>query len=236
MKLPEQTRDTFRTTSSPHDDDDEGVGLEPATNYLYRVRAIHNDGEPGEWSSPEPNVPATTLDFETTYAWTPDEQMHLRDSTGWEGHCLVHRIEALRLSKSGTQVKLTLRAASDRPASIERIFISRAHPDPGRDLYDPDVDLTPVLLTPLVVPANNAVTLDAVPYRLDAEQALLIAVDFSPAPPASGTRATDSDRITVPVEEARVFFKQALGEAANPDRSDFALAAGIHLIEKIEVG
>ncbi len=60
MKLPERTRGTFTAATSPHHDDNNGQGLEPGTDYLYRVRAIGSDGEASEWSSPEPNILGTT--------------------------------------------------------------------------------------------------------------------------------------------------------------------------------
>jgi hypothetical protein len=131
MKLPERTRETFPAAASPHDDDNKGQGLKPGTDYLYRVRAIGSDGEAGDWSSPEPNILGTTLPFETTFAWTPDEEARSRDAPGLQGFCIVQRIETTRLSKSGSRVKLTLRASSVGNASIASIYISKPDPAPG---------------------------------------------------------------------------------------------------------
>jgi hypothetical protein len=170
-KLPEQSTDTFKAASSPYDDNNQDQGLEPETNYLYRVRAILSDGEFSEWSSDAPDVPGSTLPFETTFAWTSEEQALSRDSAGWEGFCLVQRIEASRLSKSGTLVKLTVRASSVSDASIERIYISKPDPRPGKDPYDSGAD-DKVTLTPFVVPANTSLPLDTVSnepiYRMPA--------------------------------------------------------------------
>lgn len=59
------------------------------------------------------------------------------DDPGWEGYCLVQRIEAVRLSRSGTRVKLTLRASSVSKAYIDRIYISRPNPTATRMIPPP---------------------------------------------------------------------------------------------------
>jgi hypothetical protein len=232
-KIPEQTTESFEAVSSPFDD--QGLDapgdierLLPATTYLYRVRAVFSDGEPSAWSS---EVPGTTLPFQTTFEWRSEEQVVARDSAAWEGHCLVQRIEANRLLISGTQVRLTLRASSVGDASIERVFISKPDPAPGSDPYDSPADLTAVTVVPFVVPANTAVILAPVDYVLDVDQPLLMAVDFSAAPP-SAIRITDQ----TPPEQALAYFKLAPNEAPNLDRTDFTSFPGISLIEKIEVG
>src|SRR5262245_32488458 len=85
------------------------------------------------------------------------------DGTGWEGYCLVQRIEAVRLSRSGKRVRLTLRASSTSAAYIDRIYISR--PAPAGDPYDSAADLTQLTwfaLAPaaaLVIPAGQSVTM-----------------------------------------------------------------------------
>ena len=82
-QLPEQTLESFQVDASTIDTftridasnyrviDSE---LIRAKDYLYRVRAIDIDGEYSRWSALEPNVPAATLDFRTTFEWTPDEK------------------------------------------------------------------------------------------------------------------------------------------------------------------
>jgi hypothetical protein len=162
--------------------------------------------------------------FDVTFS----EALNTDDGINWQGFCLVQRIEAVRLSLSGTeQVRLTLRAASSSSASIERIYISR--PDPAGDPYDSATDLTAIISTPLVIPANTAVTLPAVNYNLDEAQPLLIAVDFSVAS-TSRIRCTKA----VPFQEAFAYFKLG-AEAAKANRTGFAPYPGIYLIEKIEI-
>jgi hypothetical protein len=215
-KLPELTVDPLFEASSPLDDQ----GLEPATSYSYRVRAVFSDGATSSWSE---SVVGTTLSFEETFSETL-----IKDDANWEGYCLVQRIEAVRLSRSGTEVKLTLRASSVSDASIDRIYISQ--PDPAGQPYASASDLTAVTSTPVVVPADTAVTLPAVNYTLDEGQPLLIAVDFSAAPP-SGIRYTDA----VTAQQASAYYK--LGSAAAiADRTAFTSYPGLYLVEKIEVG
>jgi hypothetical protein len=216
-QLPVGDPEFFEAVASPYDD----PGREPATSYQYRVRPIFMDGEPGEWSAP---VIGTTLSFEETFSETL-----LADEAQWEGYCLVQRIEAVRLSRSGTQVKLTLRASSVSNASIDRIYISR--PDPAGDPYDSDTDLTAVTTALLVVPANTAVTLPAINYNLDETQALLIAVDFSAAPPSA-----IAYRDAVPPDQGIGYWRGG-GEAALRNRTaSYTPENRIYLIEKIEIG
>ncbi len=101
MKLPERTRDTVTAGSSKpyrYVDNDSGRGLVPGTTYLYRIRAVLRDGTDLAWSNPEPNVLATTLPFQTIFEWTGDEKGRSQDAPGWQGNCLVQRIEPVRLS------------------------------------------------------------------------------------------------------------------------------------------
>src|SRR5262245_10058337 len=105
-------------TSPPFDD----TGLLADTGYTYRVLAWSIDGPSGDWSTP---VVGTTLPFVPTFQAWPDPPYTPLDSDGWEGYTLVQRIEPLRLSTSGTQVRITLRASSMSDASIDRIYISQ---------------------------------------------------------------------------------------------------------------
>jgi len=231
MKLPERTRGTFTAATSPHHDDNNGQGLEPGTDYLYRVRAIGSDGEASEWSSPEPNILGTTLPFETTFAWTPDEEARSRDAPGLRGFCTVQRIETTRLSKSGSRVKFTLRASSVGNASIASIYISKPpDPGPGIDLYDSDSsDLTQVS-SAVIVPANSSLTLPAIKYQLDSQHPLLIAIDFSASLP-SDIKVVDNVLGT----EATTYYKVPSAEASIPDRSGFTPVNRMFIVERIEV-
>src|SRR5262245_2231289 len=111
----------------PHSDshhytfDDIGDGtmltrLEPGASYEYRIAAnvIRWEGIiEGTYSDPvigtTPNTP-----FQPTF-----EASLLNDSEGWQGRCLVQRIEGGQLKQSGAQVQLTLRASSVSGAFID---------------------------------------------------------------------------------------------------------------------
>jgi hypothetical protein len=155
----------------------------------------------------------------------------------------VQRIEAVRLSRSGTRVKLTLRASSVSKAYIDRIYISR--PNPTGDPYDSAADLTLVSIAnawppgSLIIAAGTDMTIPENVYNLDEGQPLLVAVDFSAVPP-SGIRCTKA----VPTEQACAYYKKRptdpsgttlLSEAANANRIGFTQYPGIYLIEKIEI-
>jgi hypothetical protein len=66
-------------------------------------------------------------------------------------------------------------------------------------------------------------------YTLDAEKPLLIAVDFSAAPP-SAMRYTEA----VTAQQASAYYQLGPG-AATPDRTGFTSYPGLYLIEKIVV-
>jgi hypothetical protein len=160
------------------------------------------------------------------------------DDPGWDGYCLVQRIEAVRLSRSGKRVRLTLRASSTSDAYIDRIYISQ--PAPAGDPYDSAADLTQVTFFAtvppgaLIIPAGQSVTLPLshvqdITYNLDEGQPLLIAVDFSATYP-SGIKCTKA----VPTEQACAYYKSG-ADAAKPNRSGFTKYPGICLIEKIEI-
>ena len=232
-KLPEDPQQAPSTFSvpvpTPFEFDD--IGLEAATSYEYRVQAVDSNDDP--IPNPSDKVAGTTLSFEPTF----DAESELTlDVAGWEGRCLVQRIEPARLMLSGTQVRLTLRASSFSDASIDRIYISRVAP--AQDSWDAASDLKEVA-TAVVVPANKAITLAPIDYALDKGQPLLIAVDFTPADPnanppgpLSGIRYAGA----VPLSEAVAFFRQG-PEAAQSDRSaDYTQLSMIFLIQKIEVG
>jgi hypothetical protein len=134
-----------------------------------------------------------TSPFETTFSATG---AFTGDGSGWEGYTLVQRIEPAGLNPATgpfVQVKITLFASTVMDASIDRIFISG--PASTKD-WDSDTDLTEVSSTPFVVSAGTSVTLGPVNYTvhppsidgIDPGRALLIAVDFSVPPTASGIR------------------------------------------------
>jgi hypothetical protein len=208
--------------ASPFDD----TGLAPSTIYKYRVCANFSDGTQSDWSSSVFGTTLGQLAFQETLS---------TDEDGWEGWTLVQRIEAIRLTASGTQVKIIVQASSDSDASIDRIYISQPDPAGGADPYDSAADLTavydPPIPTPLVVPANTFLNLPAVQYNLDQSQPLLIAFDFSVSP-GSGIKYVEP----VPAAEATAYYNLG-AEAKLRDRSSgYASADRVYFIMEIQVG
>jgi hypothetical protein len=227
----ERTADksTFEAVSSPA----EATGLDAATSYEYHVRAVFSDGSVSDWSNV---ATATTLlldVFEPTFE-APEVPLP-NPGVEWQGYCLVQRIQAP--SKGGESVRITLRASANSDTYIDRLYISRPDPDPAGDQYDSWADdLTPVHdvdggYTPFKVPMGDTRSL-SVNYHLVDSVPLLIAVDFSDAPP-SGAAYADN----VPPEVAVAYWH--LGHEANkPDRGVnyvYDSDPRIYLIEKIEV-
>jgi hypothetical protein len=126
------------------------------------------------------------------------------------------------------------------------LFISRASnvADPSRDPYDSAADLTAVLTTELLLPAdpaNPTMELPEIEYTLDDAQALLIVFDIG----ADG--AIPRTSMAVPTSEASAYVgpppplpQQPVHEAslADPDgdrQSGYNQVARIYLIERIAV-
>jgi hypothetical protein len=206
--------------ASPYDD----TGLAPATSYQYRVRSVYSDGSTTNWSA---RVTGTTLQFEPTFA-----EVLTRDSSGWQGYTLVQRIEAVRLFRSGTQVQITVQASSVSDTSIDRVYISQANPT-GKP-YDSFSDLTAVYdssTQPFVVPKMNSRPLPVVTYSLDHTQPLLVAVDFSPPPAASGIKYTGP----VPATEAVAYYHLGAEAKLNVRSVNYVSTSNIDLITVIAV-
>jgi hypothetical protein len=201
---------------SPLDD----TGLDEGTTYSYRVKAVFGDGNTSDFSA---SVSAKTLSFQEAFSATLTE-----DEPDWAGFCLVQRIEPLKLSRSGPQVRITIRASTAADLTIDRIFISQ--PATAGDPYDSAADLTQVS-SAVMVPANTATTLPPVTYNLDHTQPLLIAFDFSSTPNSGNVRRLPA----VPTSDASAYFKQASEAAINDRQADYVPLDVIHLVEKIEV-
>jgi hypothetical protein len=229
VKEGDQNGRRFKATANPHEDDNEGDGLTPETRYLYRVRAIHSDGEPGEWSSPR--IPGSTLPFVETFAWTDQERASAIPNP-LQGICIVQRIDKTRLLTGGRWVRLTLSASPMGSASIDAISISRPDLTIGKDPYDSDT--VPTIVTSKVLVSAHSVRLPAIKYDLDPEQDLLIAIEFSAIAPSVIQRVDGA-------LGASAYTKAATGpgptgEAANRDRTGFSpIGAFMYLVEKIEV-
>jgi len=229
---PDSTTTTFAppptAQPSPFDDSD---GLEAAKSYTYTLR----DESSGEKSA---EVTGTTLGFETTFEATFDPTLD-GDGSGWEGYTLVQRIEPAALTPiSRTQVKqarITLFAATTSGASIDKISISPANPASAQE-YDsngtPTAVYDPMPPVPLVVAAGGSVTLPPVNYIADIGQPMLIAIDFTPAPPASGVK-----RAPVMPTMARAWWRAATAEAMSDTRSPgYSSTDAVYLIGRVEIG
>lgn len=205
---------------SPFDD----TGLEEGTQYSYRVRAILTGIDPTDWSNP---VEETTRMYTNTF-----EAALTSSEVGWGGYTLVQRIEAVRLTTDGTQVRITLRAGAGE-AHIDRVYISQ--PAAAGDPYDSGADLTAVSADPVVVPANATAVLGPIAYALDQTKPLLIAIDFAPPPASDSAIAFDT---AVATDAAAHFqdFRAASPQAAVADReAGYPNDSRIYLVEKIEV-
>jgi hypothetical protein len=158
--------------------------------------------------------------FEQTFAAA------LTDLDALRGRCLVQRIEAVRLSNSGSRVQITLQALAESVV-IDRILISQ--PAASGDPYDSADDLTDVTTAVTLVQPNSSLTLPAVDYNLDRTKPLLIAMDISNSsgalPFLQGVPATDA-----------VAFFNLGAEAATKDRSPgYTSRPRIYLVERIDV-
>ena len=193
----------------PHDD----TGLDPNTTYDYQVQAVYSDGDTSEFST---IVPGTTRPFVSAYS------RPLTQSTGFvEGGTLIQRIEASHLSATGSYVRITVQAAPESDAWIDRVYISKASMT-GNE-WDPDTDKTKVYdASPFVVTKGTKQELPITKYTIDQSQALLIAIDFTPGP-ASGVPTGPTSRVGsapgIPRSEATAYFLQPAAEAASPIRS-----------------
>jgi hypothetical protein len=137
------------------------------------------------------------------------------NSAGWQGYCLVQRIEPVRMSRSGAHVRLTLRASSASSLSdiwIDRITISQANPAGKK--WDSISDLTAAITIPFHFPANASVPLPAVNYSHSKDVPLLIAIDFS----TTKASAIGCNK-AVPIEEACAYYKPPAAEAMQLTRS-----------------
>jgi hypothetical protein len=211
----------FDAAGSPFDD----RGLDEGTEYNYRVRAILTGSDPTDWSNP---VKETTRMYTNTF-----EAALTSSEAGWGGYTLVQRIEAVRLTTDGTQVRITLRAGAGE-AHIDRVYISQ--PAAVGDPYDSGADLTAINATQIVVPANTNVVLGPIAYALDQAKPLLIAIDFAPSPAADSVIAFE----TSGANDASAYFQDFSAapppQAALADREPGYLnESRIYLVEKIEV-
>lgn len=214
----------LQASASPFED----TGLLDGTAYFYQVRAIRiEDAASSELSD---SASATTFAFQPAF-----ENVLDTDQAGIGGYCLVQRIEPARLSRSGAEVRITLRGSTAGNLLLDNVFISQ--PAAAGDPYDSGADLTQVS-GPILLPAGSPATLPAVNYVLDSSRPVLIAFDIGQA--AGNLRYVTG----VPASEAVMYFRPATAEAgvadrlpsaANPGATPYDISASIYLIEKIEV-
>lgn len=169
--------------------------------------------------------PQITKSFEAT----------LTEDRNRANRCIVQRIEPVRLSRSGSQVRIVIQRPSTGDLIIVRMYISQAA-DTGGNPYDSAADLTPIVETPLAVTAdaaNGLLELDVVPYAFDHTRPVLIAFDVG----GSGTIPRGASLAT----EANAFIGPAmdplLHEAATLDRQPgYQSESRIYLIQRIDAG
>ncbi len=212
------------------------AGLDEATTYFYRVRAIQTSD--GNQSALSDQAAGRTigLAFQATLT---------NDQTALEGFCFVQRIEPTKLRQStlpgglttlGARVRITLRGSTAANLVLDRVFISQtaATGDP----YDSAGDLTHVASN-VVVEANTPLPLPDVDYDLDHTRPLLVAFDLSQTPGSGNARFVTN---ILPTDAAMYFFPDT-AEAGVADRKPsvaipsppYAISNSIYLVEKIEV-
>ena len=162
------------------------TGLQEATTYFYKVRAIRLSDNDESDLSEQAAGRTIGVAFETDL--TTDEGAH-------EGFTVVQRIEPARLRYStlagdiltpGARVRITVRGSTSGSLTLDRIYISQ--PAASGDPYDSAGDLSPVA-SGVDVAANIAVILPLIDYDLERTRPLLIAFDIS-ANPGSGMFAS----------------------------------------------
>jgi hypothetical protein len=148
---------------------------------------------------------------------------------------IIQRIEPVRLSNSGSSVRIVIQRPSTGDLLITGMYISQPA-DAGGDPYDSGADLTPVFETPLGLtadPANGLLELDIIAYEFDHTRPVLISFDVgnSGSMPRGNALAAEATAFFGPVQDP------ALKEAAILDRQPgYESESRIYLIQRIDVG
>jgi len=231
---------------SPLNDTD----LPPNATFHYQVQALQSNGD--TTGEPSATATATTKPFASAYS-----KLLTQSTSPVEGSTLIQRIEASHLSGTGTHVRITVQAAPESGASIDRGYISKVNTmgkawDPNNDPADP-ARLTAIYDSganqnqPFLVPKGETKVLPITRYTIDQSEALLIAFDFTPGP-LSGVANGPTSRVEtapdIPKSEATVYFLLGVAEAALPTRSpDYLLVENtttmtslVHFVTNIEAG
>jgi len=148
------------------------------TVHFYRVRALKTGQISSLFSG---TASGKTLPAVGPVTFEPSFETSLpTDDISMAGWTVVQRIEASRLSRSGTQVRLTISGAPDADVRIDRIFISQ--PAAAGNPYDSAPDLTLVaanVVVPISAPVPGSIALPPVAYALDETRPLLVAFDIA---------------------------------------------------------
>jgi hypothetical protein len=153
---------------------------------------------------------------------------------GRQSSCIVQRINAARLSSSGTRVRLTLRSGSSGPLVIRRIFLSRpaVAGEPGNPAPQPwdssSLGITEVRLGGAAMPANTSVTLDPVAFAVDETKDLMVSFDIAEVGGNTGEVS-----LTGPVYYMRPNTEEA--GVANRQGGYATFTDKVCVVEKIEV-
>jgi hypothetical protein len=179
---------------------------------------------------------AKTLDNATLsaaggHAWTTTFSATLNaDSDGWNGVNLRQQFAAAALSTSGGLVRITLQAGSSQDAIISSCYIG--HAAGAGDAYD--FDGTQVQVTfggsaGVTIPANSSVVSDLIPYSFDEAKNFIVAAYFN------GGTSHDMVRANTSAANTTKYEKTAADETSTANVTGYSSAAGLRLINKIEV-
>ena len=204
--------------------------LVEGSGHEYQVFAIVRDGFENDVAQ-EVKSAASAIALATTLAFTAAFTGTLTtDQTGDEGFCAVQRLSHALLAAGGTQVRITLRGSTTGSLTFDKVTISQPDATTGADLYDAAPDLTDVA-SGVTIPANTAVLVGPVNYRLNPTKDLLVAFDISNTPNEGNTRVG-------PLTGATAFASPATAEAGVRDRTTNYPNVNANIlafIEKIEV-
>jgi len=233
----ERTRDgsaPVLLTDQPATTSSLDAGLEADTSYFYRVRAVKTGSNASQFSE---SASATTLPVTGPVTFEPTFETTLpTGDISMAGWTVVQRIEASRLLRSGSQVRLTVSGAPNADFRIDRIFMSQ--PAASGNEYDsaPDLTLVAANVTVPVSAVPGSVTLPPVAYTLDHDQPLLVAFDISTQNQGSvqtltGVPNTDAVAFLLPGSDVTPRLEAGLTIRS----ADYLRRAIILLVLKIEV-
>jgi hypothetical protein len=171
-----------------------------------------------------------TLLFDLPEPFVKAFEVILVEERGHANECIVQRIEPVRLSRSGSEVRIVLQRPASDHLVLNGVFISPAAAT-GNAYDSAGAPKQVPAEYPLLVPMdaeNGPFELPAVKYAFEEDQPVLIAFDID-----SPGRVRRSESIST--LEAEAFFGPA-GEAAEAIRSaGYTARNRIYLVQRIEV-